>query len=167
MKQGTVSVLVGAHSPVHSLVVLAAWCRLYRRLPALWELVCILVHDWGHWGTQYLDDYEAKKAHWILGARVAKRLFGRKGYDLVAGHCSYDGQSQSALYRPDKYSWVIAPIWWMWTNNVFEPKLVRPDRSKMQSARDFKEAMRLNWATGLTRRGHDIYLEQWRGRKVQ
>lgn len=63
MKQGTVSVIAGAHSPIHSLVVLVAWCKLYRRPPAFWEFVCILIHDWGHWGTQYLDNYDEKKAH--------------------------------------------------------------------------------------------------------
>ena len=143
--------------------MLAAWLRLYRRPPRLWELVCIFIHDWGHWGTQYLDDYEAKKDHWKLGARIGKRLFGQKAYDLIEGHCSYDGQPRSSLFLPDKYSWIIAPYWWMWTNDVFEPKLIRPGRSRMQSAGDFKMAMRENWDNGLAKQGHDIYLEQWRG----
>ena len=167
MKQGTVSVLFGAHSPVHSLIVLVAWTKLYHRFPAFWQFVCILIHDWGHWGTQYLDNYEEKKTHWILGAHIAKRLFGHKGYDLVVGHCSYNGQARSLLYKPDKYSWIIAPLWWVWTNTVFEPKLVRPRRTRMQSARDFKEAMLVNWNNGLAKQGHDIYLEQWRRQEVR
>lgn len=163
MKQGTASVLFGAHSLIHSLIVAVAWAKLYHRPPKLWELVCIGLHDIGHWGTQYLDNYEEKKTHWVLGARVAKRLFGQKGYDLIAGHCSYNGQSRSALYKPDKYSWLICPGWWMWTNTLFEPKLIRPGRSRMQSTRDFKKAMRENWENGLAKQGHDIYLEQWQG----
>ena len=158
------SVLFGCHSPIHSLVVLVAWVKLHHRLPQFWELICILIHDWGHWNIQYLDDYEAKKNHWQLGARIGKRLFGQKAYDLIEGHCAYNGQAQSALYRPDKYSWIIAPLWWMWTNTIFEPKLIRPGRSRIQSARDFKEAMRKNWDDGLVKQGHDIYLEQWNRR---
>jgi len=164
MKQGTVSVLFGCHSSIHCLVVLVAWIKLYHRLPEPWELVCIFLHDVGHWGTQYLDDYGAKVAHWHRGAAIGRKLFGQKAYNLIKGHCTYEGQSRSLLYKPDKYSWVIAPLWWMWTSTLFEPKLIRPGRTRMQSARDFKEAMRQNWFEGLTRQGHDIYLEQWRGR---
>ena len=163
MKQGTVSVLFGAHSPVHSLLVLIAWVRLYHSLPKPWELVCIAVHDIGHWGTEYLNDYQAKTGHWKAGASWAYRLFGQKGYDFVAGHCSYNGQTRSALFEPDKYSWVIAPWWWMWTNTLFEPKLIRPGRSRRQSARDFQRAMYENWLVGFPKQGHDIYLEQWIG----
>lgn len=165
MKQGTVSVLFGCHSPIHSLIVVIAWVRLYHRLPKPWEMVCIGLHDIGHLGMQYLDNYEEKKMHWALGAQIAKRLFGQKGYDLIAGHCSYNGQTRSALYKPDKYSWIICPGWWMWTNTLFEPKLIRPGRTRMQSMRDFKEAMKENWNNGLPKQGHDIYLEQWQGER--
>lgn len=165
MKQGTVSVLLGAHSPMHSLLVVVAWIKLYHKLPRPWEFVCIFIHDLGHWGIQYLDDYEAKKHHWRRGAALGERLFGLKAYDLIRGHCGYDSQAQSVLRRPDKYSWLIAPLWWMWTNTLFEPKLVRPGRTRMQSAKDFKRAMLDNWSSGLKREGHQIYLEQWRGEK--
>ena len=123
MKQGTVSILFGCHSPIHSLVVLAAWGKLYHQLPSWWEIGCIFLHDIGHWGKDYLDDYELKKHHHKLGTKVCGRLFGKKGFDLVTGHNAYDGQSRSKLYQPDKFSWIIAPSWWMWTNTVFEPKL--------------------------------------------
>ena len=161
MKQGTISVLVGCHSPVHSLVVLVAWRKLYRRWPAWWQVVCIFLHDIGHWGKQYLDDYEAKKKHGFLGAKIAKRLFGKKGYDLVAGHNPYNGQQKSELHDPDKYSWVIAPVWWMMSNCIFEPKLQRKGCSKRESAVMFKEAMRQSWMTGFKELGHEIYMKQW------
>ena len=163
MKQGTVSVLFGCHSPIHSLVVGIAWVKLYHRLPKPWEAVCISLHDIGHWGTDYLDNYESKQRHWQLGAEAARRLFGQRGYDLIAGHCSYNGQNRSLLYKPDKYSWLIAPSWWMWTNTLFERKLIRPGKTRGQSVVDFKKAMRENWENGLTKQGHDIYLEQWQG----
>ncbi len=163
MKQGTVSVLVGCHSPVHSLVVLVAWLKLYRSWPAPWQIVCIFLHDIGHWGKDYLDDYELKKRHAQLGAKVCGKLFGRKGFDLVAGHNPYAGQLKSSLHDPDKYSWVIAPLWWMATNCFFEPKLTRPGYTRRQSARMFKVAMTESQRTGFKTLGHDIYLQQWRG----
>ncbi|MDD5486619.1 MAG: hypothetical protein PHW65_03605 [Dehalococcoidales bacterium] len=161
LKQGTVSVLFGCHSPVHSCVVAVAWVKLYHRLPAPWQMVCIFIHDIGHWGKDYLNDHEAKKQHQNLGAKVAGKLFGKKGYDLVMGHNPYNGCPRSLLFEPDKYSWVIAPLPWMVTNTWFEPKLKRVGSSRVESARMFKEAMRENMKTGFQERGHDIYLKQW------
>lgn len=161
VSQGTMSVLLGCHSAIHSTVVLVAWTRLYGRLPKVWQIVCIYLHDIGHWGKQYLDDYEAKKRHGELGAGVAKRLFGQRGYDLIAGHNPYNGTAKSMLYDPDKYSWVIAPTWWMWTNTIFEPKLIRKGSSRLQSVRMFKKAMTENQKSGFKELGHEIYLRQW------
>lgn len=161
MKQGTISVLLGCHSPGHSACVAIAWRRLYGKWPAPWQWACIFVHDLGHWGKDYLDDYAAKKSHWQLGARIAGKLFGLKGYELVAGHCGYNGGPRSLLYEPDKYSWLIAPYWLLWLNTIFEPKLQRPGHTRRQSVRDFVAAMRINWKNGLVKQGHDIYLEQW------
>ena len=61
MKQGTVSALIGCHSIIHGLVVLTAWYKLYGSWPKLWQMVCIFLHDIGHIGLDYLDDYEQKK----------------------------------------------------------------------------------------------------------
>ena len=161
MKQGTVSVLFGCHSIIHCLVVIVAWKKLYGNLPNWWQTICIFIHDIGHWGKPYLDDYEAKKHHAELGAKIASVLFGKKGYKFVLGHNAYNGQERSQLYIPDKYSWVIAPVWWMITNTVFEPKLVRKGCTRRQSALMFKEAMRENMKSGFKEQGHDIYLKQW------
>jgi hypothetical protein len=161
MKQGTMSVLFGCHSPIHSIVVLVAWCKLYGRLPAPWQVVCIFLHDIGHWGMDYLDNYEEKKRHGELGAKLAHFLFGQKGYDLIAGHNPYNGAPKSLLHDPDKYSWVIAPVWWMMTNTWFEPKLQRKGSTRRESAVMFKEAMRKNMDTGFKELGHEIYLKQW------
>jgi len=159
--QGTVSVLLGCHSPLHSIMVLISWCKLYRRAPNPWQACCIFLHDIGHWGKNYLDNYEGKTHHAELGAKVAGKLFGKKGYDLIIGHCSYNGQARSELYEPDKYSWIIAPLWWMVTNTWFEPKLQRRGNTRRESALMFKEAMRDNQKTGWQKQGHDIYIEQW------
>jgi len=161
MRQGTLSVLFGCHSIVHSLVVTVAWRKLYGRCPNWWQIVCILIHDIGHWGKDYLDDYELKKRHAELGAKVAGFFFGQKGYRLVSGHNAYNGQERSELYQPDKYSWVIAPIWWMMSNTIAEPKLIRKGCTRRQSAVMFKEAMRENMKHDFKEQGHDIYLKQW------
>lgn len=161
MKQGTWSVLFGCHSPVHSLVVLIAWRKWYGRWPSWWQVVCIFIHDIGHWGKQYLDDYELKKKHGVAGARLALFLFGEKGYHLCAGHNEYKGHPRSELYYPDKYSWVIAPKLWMMSNTWFEPKLIRKGHNRRESAQMFKDAMRENMKTDFKEQGHDIYLRQW------
>jgi hypothetical protein len=119
------------------------------------------LHDIGHWGKQYLDNYEEKKAHGLLGARIARKLFGPKGEDLILGHNEYNGHVRSQLFCPDKYSWVIAPLTWMASNTYFEPKLMRTGHSHRESAKMFKEAMRENMAQGFKEQGHDIYLKQW------
>ena len=119
------------------------------------------MHDIGHWGKDYLDDYEQKKRHGELGANIAKRLFGQKGYNFIAGHNPYNGVPKSALHDPDKYSWVIAPVWWMMTNTWFEPKLKRRGNTRRESAVMFKEAMRANMESGFKEIGHEIYLKQW------
>lgn len=161
VSQGTMSVLFGCHSIVHCLIVIVAWKRWYGSWPNWWQTISILVHDIGHWGKDYLDNYEEKKRHAELGARVASFLFGQKGYNLVAGHNAYDGQGRSRLYSPDKYSWVIAPVWWMITNTFFEPRLVRKGCSRKMSVLLFKDAMRENMESGWGKQGHDIYMEQW------
>ena len=161
MKQGTASVLFGCHSFIHSIVVYVAWYKLYHRLPNFWETGCIILHDIGHWGKDYLDDYELKKRHGELGAKVSKVFFRQKGYDLISGHNPYNGTPRSKLHDPDKYSWVIAPLWWMISNCIFEPKLQRKGNTKRESATMFKEAMRDNWKTGFKELGHEIYMKQW------
>jgi hypothetical protein len=143
-------------------MVLIAWRKLYHAWPTPWETTCIFLHDIGHWGKDYLDDPEQKKAHWYLGSRVARRFFGHKGFMLVAGHCPKNsGVRKSRLYDPDKYSWIIAPVWWMVSNTFFEPKLIRKGSTRRESALIMKKAMRENAATGFEKTGHDIYLEQW------
>lgn len=52
MKEGTKSVLFGAHSVVHSIMVIIAWKKLYFKWPSWKEIVCIFLHDIGYWGFQ-------------------------------------------------------------------------------------------------------------------
>ena len=161
MKQGTWSVLLGCHSTIHSVMVILAWKKLYGKLPNCWETVCILLHDIGHWGKDYLDNYDEKMQHGELGAKIAKTLFGQKGFDLIIGHNGYQGYARSKLYAPDKYSWLIAPDIWIMSNTIAEPKLIRKNSTRKESAVMFKDAMKKNIDSGFPIEGHEIYLKQW------
>ena len=160
MKQGSWSILFGCHSIVHSMLVVIAWRKHYGQYPAWWQVVCILLHDIGHWGKDHLDNYEEKKSHANLGAMLAGKLFGERGYNLVFGHNEYEGQTRSELYYPDKYAQVIAPVWWLITNTWTEPKLIRKGHTRRQSAVMFKEAMTENMKNDFQEQGHHIYLRQ-------
>ena len=162
--QGSISVLIGCHSIIHSYYVWKAWRVLYRSNPRTWETVCILVHDLGHLGTNYLDNLEEKKGHWRLGARIARFFLGQKGYDLTAGHCDYSGVPLSRLYKADKYSWIFEPRWWAYMNCFFEPKL-RMGYSCKEAYERFHHQVRQNINSGQYRSTHELYLERCRGIK--
>lgn len=159
ISQGTVSVLVGCHSVVHSLLVMKAWKRLYGSWPEPWQVVCILLHDVGHIGRDYLDDPKAKAEHWQLGAKIAGALYGPKGYRLVAGHCQGTGTRESRLYLADKVGWSLAPTWWLVWQQFVEPKLTPKGKTKWQHVKDFKAWTKANVASGKPRDTHECYLE--------
>ena len=159
MKQGTISVLYGCHSPFHSFLVLIAWIKLYRKIPKFWQVVCILLHDIGHWGLNYLDNLEEKKIHWQKGARIAERMFGEKGWYFVASHCSYSGCNIGKLKKADKYSWYIAPKWWLFLNTLAEPKL-RMGYGTWEAVNKFKEQVKESVESGQFRSTHQMYLER-------
>jgi len=119
MTEGTKSYLIGCHQfLIHPLCVLWAWYKWYGAWPKPWQVVCIFIHDIGICGRQYLSDENAKWGHWEAGANLAGRLFGRKAYNFCAGHTpeSFIIVSRSDLWYADKYSWVVAPMWWLWNN---------------------------------------------------
>lgn len=158
-KQGSVSVLFGCHSPIHSFLVVLAWRKLYKKFPSWWQVCCIFLHDIGHWGLNYLDDYELKKKHWQLGAEVAGKLFGDKGFFLCAGHSSCSGFPRSELYKADKYSWHLAPKFWLMSNCVFEPKL-RMGYSISEAVSKFKDQVKESVETGSFRSTHSMYMKR-------
>mgnify|MGYP001558965759 CR=1 FL=1 len=158
IKQGTISVILGAHSPIHSLLVLLSWKRLYGKWPKFWQVVCIFLHDIGHWGKDYLDSYDQKFVHFIAGARLAFQLFGEKGCAFVLGHIS-QAYVRSELYKPDKYSWVLAPRWWLYWNTIVEPKLAM-GYSRREAVRRFREQVRKSIESGEYRSTHSMFLER-------
>jgi len=148
MTEGTKSYLIGYHQfLLHPLWVLMAWKLEYKAWPKWWQLICILFHDIGICGRQYMSDDGAKEGHWIRGARLSAKIVYRitkknilksepktmeefflfsKCYDhkmepeaflLCAGHAPKEsGYSQSALFIPDKRSFLVSPMWWNWLN---------------------------------------------------
>ena len=75
MKLGTKSLLFGAHCFfLHPFFVAWAWWKLYGFPwdPRLW--VAFIVHDWGYWGLEAMDDERGEMHPWV-GARIMTLLF--------------------------------------------------------------------------------------------
>ena len=176
LRQGTISVLFGVHSPFHSLLVLLSWRKLYGRWPRSWQIACIFLHDIGHWGRNYLDSQEEKGGHWLLGAKIAGKFFGEKGFWLIEGHRSKPNGLNglqfnaygcrhtayiSALYRPDKYSWYIAPCWWLWWNCIVEPEIAM-GFSRREAVGRFRAQVKQSIESGEYRSTHQMYLDRCR-----
>jgi hypothetical protein len=154
ISEGTISYLLGCHSFFfHPIFVIIAWYKIYRKMPKSWQVICIFLHDIGHIGKNYLTNYEEKKLHWILGAKIAGRLFGEKGYKFVAGHVTGRGVYRSMMYLPDKYSWLCAPNWWLESNRLFERQL------RVASVEDFKGMIKENINNGCKNGNHYIYMK--------
>lgn len=130
MKRGTKSLLFGCHQFIlHPLTVVLAWHHLYHRWPTWRELVCIIVHDWGYWGCEHMDQGEGA-VHPYRGANVVYRLFGLEYFYLCLYHSRHmtkelGNKPVSALYYADKLSFVYTP-WWLYvcigvlTGEIFE-----------------------------------------------
>ena len=136
MTEGTKSYLIGCHNFVfHPLWVLLAWRLEYQSWPRWWEIICILLHDIGICGRNYLSDDEAKVGHWYRGAKLACRIVGtikkepvywitdddwkeplwKQAVEMCAGHCPEESRyPESRLSRADKRSRLVAPMWWTW-----------------------------------------------------
>ena len=140
MSEGTKSVLFGAHSIIHSIIVMVAWKKLYGSWPSWRYGICILLHDIGYWGKDYITN-KSNDGHAELGANIACWLFGSEYRHFVLGHssaaCKKFGITKSLLEAPDDYSWVIAPLFWMEWNALLENFDVSP--------KEWKEAVRANF----------------------
>jgi hypothetical protein len=114
MRVGTKSLLFGVHQVIlHPLFVLIAWWHLYGR-PSWRELVCIVIHDWGYWGKPNMDGAAGEK-HPVLGARLARRLFGVEYGNLTLLHSRHYArivhEDPSRLCWADKLSHLYYPTW--------------------------------------------------------
>jgi len=99
ISQGTKSYLFGCHQfLLHPLFVAVAWKKYHGKMPRWKELICILIHDIGVIGRQYLEPGK-KDGHWYRGARLAVILFSTTEYQLCAGHT---GEGMAG-YGQEKY----------------------------------------------------------------
>lgn len=115
MKLGTKSLLFGVHQFAwHPITVWLAWRALYNETPTWRETVCIVIHDWGYWGSADMDGKEGEQ-HPYAGAAIADRLFGPAYRDLVLRHsrslCKMIGAEPSKLCWADKFSMLYDPSW--------------------------------------------------------
>jgi len=115
MTEGTRSWLFGFHNILHSIAVYVAWIKLYKKIPTFMETFCILIHDVGYCGMNYITN-KSHEGHEVLGAKIAGHIFGKKGYDLCIGHRSHG----KALEVPDEYSHILMPMWVIQLQHVFE-----------------------------------------------
>ena len=154
MKEGTKSYLFGCHQFImHPLLIVLAWKVLYNQMPTLKQIVCIFLHDIGHLGKNYLTHLSEKEKHWILGAKIAKFFFGEYGFWLVYSHHARVEGGKSKLFYADKYSWLIAPRWWLRLNDKVE------GFDKYRPLDEWLKRVKENFENGCPKGTHDIYLE--------
>jgi hypothetical protein len=127
MKTGTKSLLFGVHQFIwHPLTVYLAWCKLYGKLPNWKETICIIIHDWGYWGLDNMDDaagqkhpeFAAKIAHVLLDPDGLENYFvGSEYFYLCLYHSRHyaraDNTEPSKLCWADKASIIFDP-WWLY-----------------------------------------------------
>jgi len=153
MKEGTVSYLFGCHQFIfHPFFVLVAWIKEYHKFPRLWELICIFLHDIGIIGLQVYTNPKQKENHWQLGAKIAQKLFGLKGFYMIAGHTLKSGYSKSKLFKADKLSWAICPFWFLRLNKLIEPQILDP--------KDFQQFAKINSNAVNPKDNHDFWIER-------
>lgn len=151
MTEGTKSVLFGCHSIIHSLYVLKAWRILHKEWPEWWQVICILFHDIGHLGKNYLKNLKEKEEHWFLGACICGILFGEKGFNFVASHTKNPFVPMNPKFKAaDRYSWVIANNTWLYTNKWVEKWTTEPKRWKRICLENMNNLLKTN---------HEIFLE--------
>jgi len=128
VKTGTKSLLFGGHQFIlHSVFVTAAWRLIYGTWPSIPVLLAIIVHDWGYWGCEKMDDAEGE-LHPVWAAKFLLKHFPywcyypsgptnlpmRISY-LAKYHSRFlakrDKVRASPLCLPDKYGVALMPTW--------------------------------------------------------
>jgi len=154
VKTGTKSLLFGVHQFAwHPVTVALAWRRLYGSWPDWRTAVCIVVHDWGYWGCEKMDD-ERGERHPELGAHIARRLFGKKYHDLVLLHSRHLARhlemEPSELCWPDKLSHIFYPVWLYWLLSTITGEV----NEYKQNAERFLGRSLTNWEYAIWIKAH-------------
>lgn len=119
MKTGTKSILFGVHQFIwHPITVYLAWLWLNRKFPTFKETICIIIHDWGYWGKENMDDDEGE-THPEFGATLAHSWLDKEDdfyhYEFCLYHSRHYARKAkrdpSKLCWADKMSIVYDPAW--------------------------------------------------------
>ncbi len=125
MNVGTKSLLFGVHQIFfHPVTVWLAWVELYG-FPTWKESICIVIHDWGYWGSPNMDGKEGEK-HPEYAMILACQLFPRHGKELDKDN--YYGQlcllhsrhyAKRFCLKPSKLCWadklsIKYDPWWIY-----------------------------------------------------
>lgn len=115
MNVGTKSILFGVHQFIwHPITVYMAWKELYGR-PTWKEIICIIIHDWGYWGSPNMDGVEGER-HPEWAAKVVSKYLGQE-YEIL---CLFHSRHYARIYdaTPSKLCWADKlsikhePAWW-------------------------------------------------------
>jgi len=99
VKVGTRSLLIGVHQFIwHPITVYMAWKWLYGR-PSFKELICIIIHDWGYWGSPDMDG-KVGSNHPEKAALMANKWFGCEYFYLCLYHSR--NYAKRHLVKPSK-----------------------------------------------------------------
>jgi hypothetical protein len=116
MKVGTKSLLFGVHQVIlHPMFVLVAWIKLYGwRTLNFPTIVAIVIHDWGYWGCEAMDD-KGGKLHPVWAALKLNKWFGYEYYHLARFHSRFLAKNEdcavSKLCLADKLGTAMMPTW--------------------------------------------------------
>ena len=106
------SYLAGMHNPIiHSATVIIGWIKIFKCLPSVKEILCIIVHDIGYLKQKSIDGKD--NHHPELGAQMCGKLLGSSYYNLCIAHsrdyAKQKGLPLSKLGYADKYSVLAYP----------------------------------------------------------
>lgn len=164
MKTGTKSLLFGVHQFIwHPITVWLAWTWLYRKLPNWKECICIIIHDWGYWGKEKMDDkigethpeWAANFALRNLDSKIKTGVFYCHLPDEIARYsnlCLYhsrhyskrSGVKPSKLCWADKLSMKFDP-WWLYlprawaSGELFEYRAIGANSGSLPASKTHRE----------------------------
>lgn len=163
MKTGTKSLLFGVHQFVwHPITVLLAWHHLCG-LPNWKEFVCIIIHDWGYWGCENMDDKKGEE-HPRWAADKTMKWFGPQYYCLCLYHSRHyakrHNKQPSRLCWADKLSFLYDPKWFYlsraWSSGELREylKIAKDSGFGHTTVRDWHKKMKnVMWMLAVQKKG--------------
>ena len=121
MTTGTKSLLFGVHQFIwHPITVFLAWKKLYG-WPDWKTMICIIIHDWGYWGSPNMDGPEGER-HPVRAANIASNLLDTRYGLLCLYHSRHyakaNNHEPSQLCWADKLSIMYEP-WWLYLPRAY------------------------------------------------